>query len=265
MSKRIYITFSGAAYDESTAKLIEGAHRYAKADEVWVYDDWWLEHTQKEYMARNHWAFEHPHKRGFGWYIWKPYIILDAYNRAKNGDIIIFTDADTYAVKPLDVLFDICKRDGGVMLFRAVGQWQREWCKRDCYKVMGQDEPRYYDVPHGVARFVLVQKGSAKAKQFLEEWYQYTSDQRCNTFDPSVLGPELPGFREHRTEQAIMTNLAHKFGFRLYREASQEGERFTYDKDLFPTLFQQHGRVAGKWLNKTAPVGQGSRYRTIHD
>lgn len=261
MKKKIYITFSGDAYHETTKKIVEKSPTLG-VDEVLVYDDWWLKNDQKEFCKKNKWAFDHHHKRGFGWYIWKPYVIWHALNNAKDGDIVLFTDADTYPVKNLDVLYNICEQDGGVMLFSAAGHNQRNWCKRDCYITMNQDDPKYYDTQHGVARFVLIQKGKKLPMQFIDEWLKFTCTPEANTFDKSVLGPEIPGFIEHRCEQAIMTNLAHKYGFRLYREACQAGEHYSYDKDLFPTLFHQDGTVASKYKNTTVPC-LGSKFRNV--
>jgi len=262
MKKKIYITFGGAAYDKTTEKAIKNAYRFG-ADKILVYDDWWLQNTQKDFCEKNRWAFDHPHKRGFGWYIWKPYIIIDALNKANDGDIVLYCDADTYPTGDLSPLYAICEKRGGIMIFSAVGYFQRQWCKRDCFIVMNQDDPKYYDVPAGVARFMLFQKGSPVAKKFLDEWLMYTCDPRANTFDPSVLGPELAGFIEHRCEQAIMTNLAYKYGCRLFREACQLGNRYPYDKDLYLTLFHQEGSVAGQHKNKTAPVLGGSKFRNV--
>jgi tetratricopeptide (TPR) repeat protein len=73
-----------------------------------------------------------------------------------------------------------------------------------------------------------------------------------------VLGSEAPGFVEHRTEQAIMTNLAHKYGVRLHREACELGNSFPEDKDLFPQLFTQ----MNPWGQKTAPC-VGSKFRNV--
>ncbi len=261
MKKKIYITFSGDAYHETTQKIVEGVPQFG-ADEVWVYDDQWLKEEQKDFCKKVAWAFDHPKKRGFGWYTWKPFVIIEAMKKASEGDIVLFTDADTYPIADLNVLYETCEKQGGIMLFATSGHNQRKWCKRDCFIVMGQDEPKYYDTQHGVARFMLFQKGSPAAERFLSEWLAFTCDQRANTFDPSLLGPELEGFREHRCEQAIMTNLAHKYGHRLYREACQNGDRFSADKDLYPTLFHQDGTVAARHKNSTIPC-LGSKFRNI--
>ncbi|MDE2038210.1 MAG: hypothetical protein KGI69_03260 [Patescibacteria group bacterium] len=258
--RRIYITFSGSVYDKTTKLIVRDGPRLG-ADEVWVYDDVWL--TMQEFYSHNHWLWEHHHKRGFGWYAWKPFIILDALSRLEEGDIVLYTDADTYPIRDLSALYDRCARDG-IMLFESSGEPHVKWCKRDCYIVMGQDEEKYHGGQHGVARFMAFQKGRWRPYQFLMEWLAYCVNPLATTFDPSVLGkPELPGFVEHRTEQAIMTNLAHKYGYRLHREADQAGEGRTNDRDLYDQLFiQKDDWVKKTGRNMTAPV-EGSAYRNI--
>ena len=122
---------------------------------------------------------------------------------------------------------------------------------------MGQDEPKYHDTQHAVARFMSF---TAAHIPFLEEWQRYVLDVRCNTFDPSLLGPELPGFHEHRCEQAILTNLAHKYGHKLYREACQFGEGDPRDRDLYPQLFVQ----TGEYSHSPNPC-VGSAFRNVND
>lgn len=251
--RRIYITFGGAGYDEQTARIVQQAPMLG-AHEVWVYDDRWLMGT--EFYELNRWLWDHKATRGFGWFAWKPFVILDALSKLRDGDMVLYTDADTYPIGDLGVLFDTCRRDEGFMLFSAVGCNNRQWCKRDCFIVMGQDEPRYHDAQHAVARFMLFMKGPWRVQQFLMEWLTYCVNPRATTFDPSVIAPELDGFREHRTEQAIFTLLVHKYGIRLYREACQFGESVADDRELYQQLFHQEYAMLPRELT-------GSKFRNI--
>ena len=202
--------------------------------------------------------------RGLGWFAWKPLVIMDALSRLAPGDIVLYTDADTFPITSFGQLYEECARIGGIMLFAAQGQNHRKWCKRDCFVVMDQDEPRYHNMPAGVARFMLFQRGPWRATQFLSEWLTYCVNRKAQTFDPSVLAAELPPFgpnryalEQHRTEQAIMTNLAGKYGLKLYREACEFGEgayRDGVDADLYNTIFKQE-YCRGDRMNL-----KGSRY-----
>ena len=114
----------------------------------------------------------------------------------------------------------------------------------------------------GVARFMLFQKGKWKATQFLMEWLTYCVNPLSTTFDKSILVKnEHPLFQEHRTEQAIMTNLAHKYKLELYREADQTGEISSRHRDLYPRLFTQADPITA--IPKTREIGNGSIYRNI--
>lgn len=231
---RYLITFSGATYDATTKRIVEDGPRFG-ADVVRVYDDRWL--LDHDFSHQNVWLWDHPHKRGFGWYAWKPLVILDALGRAADGDVVLYVDADTVPIAPFGRLFDLCVAEGGIFLFASEGHRQIEWCKADCYAVMGR--PPYADLPAGVARFMLFQRGPWPTTQFLMEWLTYCVNPRANTFDPSVLVAESPLFIEHRAEQAILTNLAHQYQLPLHREADQSGNGTPRDWDLYRQLFEQ--------------------------
>lgn len=237
--RRVYITFSGRPYDSTTQKIVENAP-FLGATDVWVYDDVWL--MQQDFYKINSWLWDHPHKRGFGWYAWKPYILNHVMERLVEGDVVLYTDADTFPIADLMPIYKTALHDGA-MFFAAQGWSNRLWCKRDCYIVMGQDNPKYHDCQHAVARFMAFRKGSWTAQQILSEWLTYCVNPLATTFDPSVLAPELEGFREHRTEQAILTLLAHKHSFKLHREACEAGEGYFEDRDLYPRLFSHANSI----------------------
>lgn len=264
---RYLITFGGAAYDGITEKTVAAAPMFG-ADKVLVYDDRWLTEQPIWKDPRFQWLYTHrgvgnPRGgRGFGWFSWKPYIITDALQRSEDGDIVLFIDGDTYPIADFSVLYTECARIGGIMAFMATAQYgplrNGDWNKRDCFIKMGMDEPEWRDKGTAVARFMLFQKGALGVAEFLSEWQEWCFDPDCQTFEPSKLAPEHPGFREHRTEQAIFTNLVHRLGLRLYREACEFGNKCEQDWDLYPQLFTQKwtGQMGMKTLN-------GSRFRNV--
>lgn len=263
--KRILITFGGSAYEATTQRTVEDGRKFG-ADAVYVYDDVWL--RAHPFYVTNRWLFDLPAVRGLCWFAWKPLVIMDALERfCADGDVVCFIDGDTYPIADMSPLFDRCVSDGGQMLFAAQGCDNLQFCKSDCWIVMAADEvyPGRRAVElrsqHAVARFMLFQKGHWHVKQFLMEWLAYCLNPLATTFEKSKITDlgEQPGFHEHRTEQAILSLLAHKYGFHLYREADGYG-----DDDLaknatdswYPRIFTQvYG--AGPRNNN------GSRYRNV--
>ncbi len=256
--KRYYITFSGSAYDATTQVIVDRATAMG-ADELRVYDDKWL--TEQPFWTLNKWLWDIPDDhghlgRGFLWFCWKPFIIMDALSRCADGDIVLFADADTYPIADFSVLYEECERNGGTMLFNALGCSNANYTKRDCNIVMGLDNDAIHQAQHAVCRFMLFQKGPWIVQQFLAEWLAYCLNPIATTFRPSTLASEYPELIQHRTEQSIFTNLAHKYGLRLYREACQFGGTHPQDQDLYPQLFEQRGTIFAKNLN-------GSRFRNV--
>ena len=227
-------------YDETTQRIVEDAPKFG-VDEVRVYDDRWL--MDQEFYRLNRWIFELKSRnehRGFGWYSWKPFVILQEMERRMRETIILWSDADTYPIGDLSPLFERC-HDDGIMLFAAEGWSQGSSTKRDCMMAMvsDSDEGRY--AQHATARFALFEAGNWRAKQFLMEWLTYCLNPLCVGLEPSVLAPEYPEYQEHRSDQSILTNLARKYGLRLYREADQFGDGTDRDRDLYGTVFHQIG------------------------
>ena len=250
-------TMGGVDYDDTVGRTMDLAPSRG-VDRIRVYDDVWLK-THPFYQV-NRWLFEAQPQVGFGWHAWKPLIVLDTMRLAAAGDVVGYLDGDTYPTgRDLRPLYETASREGA-MLFGCQGQPHRKWCRRDCYLVMGQDEPRYHDAPHGCARFGFWKKGDWKAEQFLYEWLTYCCNPLANTRTVrEPLKPELPGFTgedcivsEHRTDQAIYTLLTLKFGYRQYQEASCGGPEG-------PPYFEQAHVTRGN------NPGCGSRWRNVED
>jgi len=218
-----YLTFSGHRFHNTTRRIVEDAPKFG-ADKVWVLDDVWLSECRPGYWERMSWFREHQQCRGVDWFCWKAFVILDTLrNRLDDGDILLFTDADTFPIADLTPLYDLCARDG-VVLFNARGCVNKVWTKRDCFLLMGADEPKYHESWQCVARFMLFQKGGKfPAEQFLGQWLGFTANPLINTFDPSVIAPDYPDLREPRCEQSVLSNLAVRYGVKLHREACEFG------------------------------------------
>ncbi len=232
--KNIYITFSGERYERETALIVGkyasldlgngqhipcGAHRLG-ADKVLVYDDKWLIEETNFTHKYSHLFKEGNH--GFGWFSWKPYVIADALSKLDDGDVVLYTDADTFPISDLRPFYAQCRNEGGILLFAACGCSNRHWNKRDCMILMGMDDDQWRDKQHAVARFMLFEK-SKRSIEFLNLWLNLATDLRATTFDDSVLAPEYDDCVQHRCEQAILTNLAHKYELPLHREPCEGG------------------------------------------
>ena len=242
----IVVTFSGGDYDLTTQRIVEDSPKFG-ATKVFVYDDLWLMDQEFYKLPNNRWLWETEWKRGFGWHVWKTLILLDTMRtEATVGDVLLYLDADTYPIADLSTLEGTALRDGA-MFFAAGAGINYQWTKRECFIIMGQDTPKYHNGKAGNAGFFALKVGPWKTEQFLYEWMTYCCNPRCNQHELSAVGSELPGYKDHRTDQSIMTNLVHKYGWEFHPDASEEPQK----------LFAQ--------INQTrAPTPpKGSRWRNV--
>lgn len=218
MSRRFLVTFATDDFAEPRATLVESAYRSGQFDEVFVWDENKLR-TTSPLVAR--WLVEH--KRGAGFWSWKPHIILDTLQRVAFGDIVVYSDVGRYrggytVERDISPLVDFCARNRGLLpgvLAPSFGANSR-WTKRDCFVLMDCDSPYYWNHPQIQATFSVWAK-TEFALSFVKDWSTYCSDMRIVGDAPNTLGlPNLPGFVDHRHDQSVLTNLALKHHVRPY-------------------------------------------------
>jgi hypothetical protein len=169
-------------------------------------------------------------RRGAGYWRWKPWIILDTFRHAKEGDLVLYSDAAVELIAdpaPLFamaagrsiVLFEHGRRhDGTPSLPMSV------WTKRDCFVMMDADEPRFHDAQQFQAAFQIYRVGD-ESREFLRRLAEETMDDRKVSDLPNVSGlPNLPGFKDHRHDQSILSILAIKHGIHPLGDPSDRNQ-----------------------------------------
>ncbi|WP_431216018.1 hypothetical protein ACQ86N_16035 [Puia sp. P3] len=88
---------------------------------------------------------------------------------------------------------------------------------------MNCDRPYYWNAPQCDAAFCVFQRTDASLR-FVTEWLEYCRDPRIITDEPNTAGRrDLPGFREHRRDQSVLSLLAAAHKLPLHRMPSQFG------------------------------------------
>jgi len=156
--------------------------------------------------------------RGSGYWLWKPFIILDALLQSEPGDIVAYYDVGRLRPhlfhRPISVLLERCVAMGGLLPGVPIPLMgpSRRWTKRDCFVLMQCDSPEYWNHCQIQATF-SVWKHCPRAVDFVEEWLSYCSDPRILTDMPNQCGQEnFPEFIDHRHDQSILSNLVLKHG-----------------------------------------------------
>jgi len=217
----VLANLSDKLYEESRLRLNASARRYGLED-IRSYD--FEEIKQTPFYTANREILDRP--EGLGYWLWKPYIILEAMKELAEGDIVIYCDSGIEVLAPLDPLVTLCKEREPVLLFGNGDFTNSLWTKRDCFLLMNCDEESYWYAPHCDASFCLFRK-SPQCLQFLEEWMRFCCDKRILTDEPNTCGENnLPDFIQHRRDQAVVSLLARKYQLSLYRMPTQFGNHY---------------------------------------
>jgi hypothetical protein len=191
-----------------------------------------------EFYRKNREILDQP--RGAGYYIWKPYVILDSLSKVNENDIVVYCDSGIEMIDDLDPLFEICHKQGGIVLFQTHGHQNKTWTKRDCFVLMGCDSTEYWDAQQLMGGFSIFMKNERNIK-FVEEWLHYCCNKFIVTDIPNVCGQgNLPGFQDHRHDQSVLSILGVKHNIEIYRDPSQWGNGFSYSNSPYGTLLNVH-------------------------
>jgi len=149
-------------------------------------------------------------KRGYGYWIWKPYLILKTLLESKENDIILYMDS-TDVPSPLFFNFVINHFKKNDLFLVESNNLHCQYTKRDCFILMGCDDEKYhnqYQLEAGIVGF----RNTKFNIKLIEEWIRYCSDINIITDLPNNSGlPNYKGFIDHRHDQSILTNLKIKY------------------------------------------------------
>lgn len=251
---RKYITTYGTeGYYENLDILEKSAIEVGGVDEFvkYKYDDL----KNSEYFISNRHIMDRPFDknvvdtyckiRNAQYWIWKPYVILETMKFCDDGDIIFYIDGGMKVISNLNLLYNITKTSKDNRMLFSVSQrygkhLHSEYTKRDCFILMGLDEPKFWNTRMINAALSGWMKTSENIL-FLNEWQYYMTDARVVTDDPNTCGyPNLPDYIEHRFDQAVLSLLSLKYGNELYRDPSQYSVNESFINSPYGQLIQQH-------------------------
>jgi hypothetical protein len=158
-----------------------------------------------DFVSNNESIFKY--KRGFGYWSWKPYIILNTFHHMNDGDILLYTDCgDDVICNPSEFLSDYLSSIDILLIENKFNN--RSYTKRDCFFLMGCDSDKYHESNQLEAGIISLKK-SRFTTMFINEWLEY-----CKSYD--IISDEVKyknnysDFIDHRHDQSILTNLQIK-------------------------------------------------------
>lgn len=168
-----------------------------------------------------HGDFITTHPRGFGYWLWKPYVILKELNC---GDVLYADSGCEYNPNAQDNLVAAFEKLRHQPLLCAMGYWPIVmWTKQD---LLFHFDANQHDV-HYATQFqagVILLRPCPRVLSCIREWFNTCQAYNLIDDSPSIILPEHEAFVEHRHDQAIFNLCLMKHS--LY------GHEFPFAKDM---------------------------------
>jgi hypothetical protein len=207
----VHVAFGTDNFSQALSRLRRSAKRFGIRD-IRIYTP--------DHPAVRRAAEEHPaimgSRRGGGYWMWKPYILLDTMDAVEQGAIIIYSDAAQRYIADPSPLLELCNGKEIVLFHNNAGFLQRTFTKRDCFVLMQADAPEYWDALQLDASIQIYRAG-AKARSFVVALRETMRDPRILCDGPNICGlPNFEGYRDHRHDQSILTILAIRHKIEIF-------------------------------------------------
>ncbi|MDO5647767.1 hypothetical protein [Paracoccus sp. (in: a-proteobacteria)] len=158
--------------------------------------------------------------RGAGYWLWKPWIVLQKLREVGPDDVVIYNDAGRYKPGSFHqfpafphAAVELCALTPRRFIHGFVTNWtvQENLTKRDCFTLMDADTPDMRKALQ-IGACPLIYMPSPDSFAFLERWVELARDPRLLTDQPDETGAPFPEFQDHRHDQSIASILAHQTG-----------------------------------------------------
>ena len=211
MSK-YFITFAGGEknFHDAGERIIKQADSLNFFDKTILYTDNFLK-NDKEFWE-NHSEFILNNKRGYGYYIWKPYIIKKTIENMKDGDKLLFLDCgceiDVKKKELIKYFFDIINENNKLEL-GSTQCIEKEWNKMDLIIKLNMLKNEQLNTEQYQATTILFFI-CKQIRDLVNEWYNIACN--YNLIDDSEsINKNFDCFIEHRHDQSIFSLLVKKY------------------------------------------------------
>ena len=207
---KTFITFAAGTqrFKDGGNTLKQQADDTNLFDNLILYDGEYLENDS--IFWDKHSTFFKNHKRGYGYWLWKPYIIIKTMEQMKDGDILLYLDSmcviEQEKKEEIEKLFEIVKTDLIIGSYTCI---EKEWNKMDLILELDMLDDKYLNTRQHQATAIMFLVCD-KTRELVNKWYEISCNYHLIDYSPSI-SENLNCFRQHRHDQAIYSLLTKKY------------------------------------------------------
>jgi len=209
-TKSIFITFGAGSknYIDAGKRLINQAKSTGYFDKTILYTDEYLRKDTQFWSS--HSEFISNNKRGYGYWIWKSYIIKKTFETMNDGDILMYLDCGCEIGGEKELLiptfFDYVKKDKIIGSFTCI---EKNWNKMDLLIYLNMQNSELINKSQHQAGALLFYI-CKETRELVDKWYNIGCNYHMIDDSPSI-EKNLECFEEHRHDQSIFSLLTKKY------------------------------------------------------
>lgn len=204
--------FADSSLEKVIRRFIFEAEQSQFFDHVVVYTEkdldilFWNRH--KDFIANN--------KRGYGYWVWKPYIVNKTLKSLNPDDILVYLDIGCVINYTGRESFEryislINKSELGCVCFYN-GYIEKDWDKGDVLDFFGVRDNHDILESEQIMSGIFLLRNWEKTRRLIQAWEDIDSNNYHLIDDTPSKSPDLEGFRENRHDQSILSLLIKTAG-----------------------------------------------------
>ena len=212
----IFFTYGGPAenYYRALKRIENQAKNINVFTKINIYNDKNL--IDESEFWNKHSNFILNNNRGYGYWIWKPYLNYKIINESNENDIIVYADAgceiNINCKEKLNEYVNILKKsDTPIIVFEMPQHLEKAWTKKDTLIYLDCDTDNIINTGQIYATWFMY-RNCNHTRKIINEWYDICSNNYYLIDDSPSVNSNYPEFIENRHDQSIFSLLCKKYG-----------------------------------------------------
>lgn len=207
MTKRVFITFGTQEYNNSLHRIVKQAKDMEYFTDIRGFTDADLKADPD--FWQQHGKFIESNRRGYGYWLWKPYLIKKVLSALNADDILVYADSGCELnIRGRSRLLEyeqmVRESNYGMISFQ-LDLKERQYTKNLVIESLQGDRDALQCVGG-----IQVMRKTDHSVNIVNMWYAISSDHKYINNERSHT--EDPAFVDHRHDQSIYSVLVNKYG-----------------------------------------------------
>lgn len=221
--KKYFCTFADSRMGKSLKRVKSQVKESGYFDEIYINNEEDLDNDFKELFKDK----LVKGSRGYGYWAWKPQIVLQTLKNMEEGNLLLYMDAGCHfnknGLERLNYYFKRVKSSkNGLLVFQEATESDNKnlivnysikekiYTKSDLFNYFGvRDDKNFYDTGQIAATAFFIKK-CKESEKIIKSWLMIFENNFSLADNTESVSPNFDGFIEHRHDQSIFSIICKK-------------------------------------------------------